>query len=86
MFKCPPTCHARELSAAKPVHFTMCCNRGKEIEKIENDLGTRLVLDAEWDKSREGIAGQIRIYADSYKRLIYKVYIETVRSYLTRQL
>lgn len=44
VFEGPPSGHARKLSSTKPIDLAVRCDRGEEIEEIEDDLGTRLVL------------------------------------------
>jgi hypothetical protein len=65
VFKCPPSCQPRQFSTSKAVRLCMCCNRGHEIEKVKDNLGTSVRVYADGHECCKGISSHVGVYRAS---------------------
>ena len=62
MLECPPTSHTRQLSASKPVRFSVSGDCGQQVEEVVNDVLSGVGIDGHRDKSVEGVSCHVRIW------------------------
>ena len=65
MFKCPPTSHTGELSAAKTIGLAVSSDCRQEIKEVVDDVLSSVRVDTHGDESVEGVSRHVGIYACS---------------------